>query len=106
MKTSQVKFEEAYRKAWLTLLEKENKRKEPAENTPSKPRKVKISNPTIERPMPVVRLVKPLPAKARMINRMLLKNFTSKEIADLLEVSRQAIDHTRHRYGLPRSDVE
>jgi len=38
---------------------------------------------------------------AKMINRMLEKEMTLREIADILGVTHQAVMQVKHRYGLP-----
>lgn len=45
-----------------------------------------------------------LPAQATTVNKLLLKGFTQMEIADVLGVSRQAVNRTVLRHNLPRSE--
>ena len=44
---------------------------------------------------------KALTERAKMINRMLQKDMTLREIADILGITNQAVMQTKHRYGLP-----
>lgn len=47
----------------------------------------------------------PLPNKASMINRMLLKKLDVKDIAECIQTSKQAVGQIVSKYNLPRSEV-
>lgn len=47
-----------------------------------------------------------LTEKAKIINRMIKKGMTLREMAELLGVSHPSIHDIKTRYGLPRDDVE
>ena len=47
---------------------------------------------------------KPLTDRAAVINRLLLRDWIITDIADVLGVSRQAIEQVVARYELPRND--
>jgi len=47
----------------------------------------------------------PLPNKASMINRMLLKKLDVKDIAECIQTSKQAVGQIVAKYNLPRSEV-
>lgn len=45
-----------------------------------------------------------LTAKARTVNNMLLKGLTPQDIADILDISHQAVREMAKRYNLPREE--
>ena len=47
----------------------------------------------------------PLPNKASMINRMLLKKLDVKDIAECIQTSKQSVGQIVSKYNLPRSEV-
>ena len=43
-----------------------------------------------------------LSKKAQMVNKLMLKNMTVAEIADIVGTTHQSVSQIRNRYGLPR----
>ena len=45
-----------------------------------------------------------LSKKAQMVNKLMLKNMTVAEIADIVGTTHQSVSQIRNRYGLPRGE--
>ncbi len=92
-------YEELYREAWIAQNKKD--REDNPKLTPNvmyrDPKQAQENAKKGGRP-------KVMSDKAKMINRMLEKEMTLREIADILGVTHQAVMQVKHRYGLPRNE--
>ena len=92
-------YEELYREAWIAQNKKD--REDNPKLSPNvmyrDPKQAQENAKKGGRP-------KALSDKAKMINRMLEKEMTLREIADILGVTHQAVMQVKHRYGLPRNE--
>ena len=92
-------YEELYREAWIAQNKKDREdNPKLGPNTMYRDPKQAQEN-ALKGGRP-----KALSDKAKMINRMLEKEMTLREIADILGVTPQAVMQVKHRYGLPRHE--
>ena len=89
-------YEELYREAWIAQNKKDREdNPKLGPNTMYRDPKQAQEN-ALKGGRP-----KALTERAKMINRMLQKDMTLREIADILGITNQAVMQTKHRYGLP-----
>ena len=92
-------YEELYREAWVAQNKKDRE-----DNPKLGPNTMyRDSKPAQENAKKGGR-PKALTERAKIINRMLQKDMTLREIADILGITNQAVMQTKHRYGLPLNE--
>lgn len=93
------RYEDLYRQAWLKQIQVD-KQKNPKLAAPipdyNKARENGLKGGRPKKP--------PMTANARIINNMMQKGMTLREIGKILERSHQAVQQIATRYGLPRND--
>jgi len=95
------RYEDAYRKAWIKQVKKDQK-----DNPKAVPNRRIIKGMSLERHnkggAPKLKLNK----RAEAINKLLQKKIAQKHIADILGITRQEVFETKRRYNLPREKGE
>lgn len=93
-------YEDLYRKLWIKqLIEDKEKNKQLQiklglnDNLPDEGQEG-----VFKKPLP-----RKLTDKAAVINRMIVKGMTMREIGEILGISHQAVTQVKLRYGLPRN---
>jgi hypothetical protein len=88
-------YEDLYRRAWLKQLDIDKANNKKLQTKPVDYNKARENALKGGRP-------KKLSDKAAVINRMIVKGMTMREIGDILGISHQAVIQVKQRYGLPR----
>ena len=88
-------YEDLYRRAWLAQLDIDKAKNKKLQTKPVDYQQAKTNGLKGGRP-------KKLSDKAAVVNRMIVKGMTMRDIGDILGISHQAVMQIKQRYGLPR----